>query len=89
MKKSTKLKLKKIGVRALHTFCQTAITLIPANILITKVDWVYVLLMSLTPAVISIIKSFAVGVPENTIVSDITEEEQKALLEASEDWREK
>ena len=56
MKKSTKLKLKKIGVRALHTFCQTAITLIPANILITKVDWVYVLLMSLTPAVISIMK---------------------------------
>ena len=60
--------LKAAGIRALKTFAQTCVALIPAAVTITEVDWKVVLGSAALSAVVSILTSVA-GIPE------VTEEE--------------
>lgn len=53
------------GIRAIKTFCQTAVSLITVGNLITQMDWVSILSISATSAVVSILTSVA-GIPEET-----------------------
>lgn len=63
MKNNFKLWLKCAGIRAIKTFCQTALALIPVDVMITQVDWKIVLLTALNSALISLLTSVA-GLPE-------------------------
>ena len=52
------------GIRALRTFAQARIPMIPVDIAITQVDWVTVLEVAASAAVLSIITSLATKLPE-------------------------
>lgn len=51
-------------IRALKTFCQTAVSLITVGNLVTDMDWISILSISATSAVVSILTSIATGLPE-------------------------
>ena len=51
------------SVRAIKTFCQSALALIPAAVTITAVDWTVVLGTAALAAVVSLLTSVA-GLPE-------------------------
>lgn len=55
--------MKAAGIRALKTFCQTAVSLITVGNMITEVNWISVISISATAAVTSILTSIA-GLPE-------------------------
>ena len=56
---------KQIAVRALHTFCQTMLGMLGTEGLgLFQVDWKTVLSVCSMSALISILKSIAVGIPE-------------------------
>lgn len=54
---------KKAGMRALKTFAQTCVALIPVGVMITEVEWVMVLGASTLAALLSLLTSVA-GIPE-------------------------
>ena len=58
--------LKKAGIRAIKTMAQTAVSLITVGNLITDMDWVYILSISATAGVASILTSIACIPEENT-----------------------
>lgn len=51
-------------IRALKTLCQTAVSLITVGNLVTQMDWISILSISLTSAIVSILTSIATGLPE-------------------------
>lgn len=51
------------GIRAVKTFAQTAVSLITVGNMITELNWVEILGISATSAVVSILTSIA-GIPE-------------------------
>lgn len=51
-------------VRAAHTFCQAAVAAIGTAMLLSEVDWRAVLSASAMAAIVSLLKSIAVGLPE-------------------------
>lgn len=51
------------GIRAIKTFAQTAVSLIPAGAMITGVDWKVILGTSLLSSIVSILTSLG-GIPE-------------------------
>ena len=55
--------IKAAGVRAVKTFCQTAIATIGTAMLITEVNWTVVLSASALSALLSILTSLG-GLPE-------------------------
>lgn len=55
--------LKASGIRAIKTIAQTAIASIGTAIVLTDVDWIYVLSASLLAGILSILMSIA-GLPE-------------------------
>ncbi len=63
MKNNFKLWLKCAGIRAIKTFCQCAIAMIPVDAMITQIDWKVVILTALNAALISLLTSVA-GLPE-------------------------
>lgn len=63
MKNNFKLWLKCAGIRAIKTFCQCCLAMIPVDVMITQVDWKIVLLTSLNATLLSILTSVA-GLPE-------------------------
>lgn len=58
-----KLWAKAAGVRAVKTFCQSAVALIPAGVTIAAVDWRVIIGTAALAAVGSILTSFT-GLPE-------------------------
>lgn len=56
---------KAAGIRALKTFCQTAVSLITVGNMLTDMDWMAIASISATAAVVSILTSVA-GLPEVT-----------------------
>lgn len=52
------------AIRALRTFCQTAIATIGTTALIEEVNWLLVGSSALLAAVLSILNSIATGLPE-------------------------
>ncbi len=51
-------------IRALKTICQTAIATIGSAMVITDVNWIYVLSASALAGILSILTSLSVGLPE-------------------------
>lgn len=54
---------KAAGIRALKTFCQSAVALIGTSVLMEQVNWIAVGSASLLAAVLSLLTSLA-GLPE-------------------------
>lgn len=52
------------GIRALKTFCQTAVSLLTVGQAVMDVNWLNVLSVSAVAAVISLLTSAAAGLPE-------------------------
>lgn len=52
------------GIRALKTFCQTAIATIGTSTLIEEVNWAIVISASLLAGILSILTSITAGLPE-------------------------
>lgn len=52
------------GIRALRTFCQTAVATIGTTALIEEVNWAVVVSASALAGVLSILTSIATGLPE-------------------------
>ena len=55
---------KAASIRAIRTFCQSALALIPAAVVITAVDWPTVLGTAALSAVVSLLMSGVSGLPE-------------------------
>lgn len=56
--------VKKAGIRALRTVCQTAIATIGTASVMSEVNWLFVLSASLLAGIISILTSIVTGLPE-------------------------
>lgn len=56
--------VKATAIRALKTFCQSILAMIPTAIMITDVNWVVVLGTSLLAAILSVCTSVVTGLPE-------------------------
>lgn len=54
--------VKQAGIRALKTFCQTALSMLTVGQALFDVDWRHVLSVSLVAAIISVLTSLA-GLP--------------------------
>ena len=52
------------GIRALHTVAQTALAVIGTAAVLSDVDWLQVLSAAALAAIISMLKSIAIGMPE-------------------------
>lgn len=61
--KNFKKWLKCAAVRALKTFCQTLVALIPVNLAVNKINWISCVLVALTSACVSLLTS-TYGLPE-------------------------
>lgn len=55
---------KAAGIRALRTFCQTAVAAIGTTAVISQVDWMTVGSTSLLAGILSVLTSIATGLPE-------------------------
>lgn len=75
---------KAAGVRALKTFCQTAVSMLTVGQAFIDVDWMNVLSVSGVAAVISLLTSIA-GIPEVDFLMAQQEEAEEIEEEASED----
>lgn len=53
-------------IRAAHTFLQSVVGMLTVGKAITDFDWKGIILVSLTTALISFIKSLLIGMPETT-----------------------
>ena len=56
--------LKKAGIRALRTVCQTAIATIGTSAVMSEVNWSVVLSASALAGILSILTSVVTGLPE-------------------------
>lgn len=50
--------------RAIRTFAQTMVSLIPASAILTEINWTYILSASCVAALLSILTSVVTGLPE-------------------------
>lgn len=55
---------KAAGIRALRTFCQTAVATIGTTAVLSEVNWIAVGSASLLSGILSILTSIATGLPE-------------------------
>ena len=58
-----KLWFKAAGIRALKTFCQTAVSMLTVGQALLDINWVHILSVSAVASIISILTSIA-GLPE-------------------------
>lgn len=56
--------VKKAGIRALRTVCQTAIATIGTASVLSEVNWLLVISASLLAGILSILTSIITGLPE-------------------------
>lgn len=57
---------KAAGIRAVKTFCQTAVAMLPASAMINEVGWLAVFFTSALAAIASLLTSLA-GIPEEEL----------------------
>lgn len=70
-------------IRALRTMAQTALSMLTIGMAISDVDWLKLLSVSVVAGVISILTSFATGLPEATTDGDAiltTENEEGSVV---------
>lgn len=58
-------------IRALRTMAQTALSMLTVGMAISDVDWVKLISISIVAGIISILTSFATGLPEATTEGEI------------------
>lgn len=58
-------------IRAIKTVCQTAIATIGTAMVITDVNWLYVLSASALSGILSILTSLSVGLPEVSLAETL------------------
>lgn len=75
MRTNFKVWLRRALIRALKTFAQTALALIPAGISINEVSWLTVLGTSTLAALLSILTSVA-GLPEVDMEEELIERDE-------------
>lgn len=59
-------------IRALRTMAQTALSMLTIGMAISDVDWLHLVSVTIVAGVISILTSFATGLPEATTDGNIT-----------------
>ncbi len=59
------------GVRAIRTFCQTAVTMLTIGQAFMEVNWLNVISISLTASIISILTAIGTGIPEGEAVGTL------------------
>ena len=74
MKRNWKQWLKAAGVRAVKTVAQTAVATIGASAVISEVDWILLVSVSLLAGVVSMLTSIA-GLPEVPVETEEEENE--------------
>ena len=52
------------GIRALRTFCQTALSMLTVGQTIPEVNWIHILSVSAVACIISLLTSVVTGLPE-------------------------
>ena len=62
---------KAAGIRALKTVCQTAVATIGTAMVVTDVNWVYVLSASALAGILSLLTSISVGLPEIQLIDTL------------------
>lgn len=67
---------KAAGIRALRTFCQTAVATIGTAAVLSEVDWLGCLSASALAAILSVLTSIATGLPEAPINDDGPSEDE-------------
>lgn len=76
-------------VRAWHAVWQAAVPLIPVSTAITHLDWLMILEISLSAGLLSLIKSFATGVPEcageGATITETPEIEGEEIIETADE----
>lgn len=72
-------------IRAVRTICQTAVATIGTAMVITEVDWRYVISASLLAGLLSILTSIATGLPEVDICHEMTDEEAEDMIDANDE----
>lgn len=75
-------------IRAVRTICQTAVATIGTAMVVTEVDWVYVVSASALAGLLSILTSIATGLPEVDICHEMTDEEAYDLIDNCEELEE-
>lgn len=56
--------IKYAGIRAIKTFCQVILSMIPVAVMITDVEWFNVLGTALLASILSVCTSVVTGLPE-------------------------
>ena len=72
-------------IRAIRTICQTAVATIGTAMVVTEVDWKYVLSASLLAGLLSVLTSIATGLPEVDDCYEMTDEDAYDLIEENEE----
>jgi hypothetical protein len=83
---------KAAGIRALKTVCQTAVATIGTAMVVTDVNWVYVLSASALAGILSLLTSISAGLPEVQLAdtlyaldNDVDDEDEDEFDEEGED----
>lgn len=66
MNRSGKEWIQAALIRALRTVCQTALSMLTIGMAMSDVDWLQLISISIVAGIISILTSFATGLPEAT-----------------------
>lgn len=74
---------KAVGIRALYTFLEAALGFLTVGAAISEINWKHMLSVSAVAAIISIVKSLIVGLPE--LEPDILKPKEKEEDEESND----
>lgn len=80
---------KAAGIRALKTICQTAVATIGTAMVVTDVNWVYVLSASALAGILSLLTSISVGLPEIQLIDTLEALENNPydyIDDEDEDW---
>ena len=76
-------------IRALKTVCQTAVATIGTAMVVTDVNWVYVLSASALAGILSLLSSISVGLPEIQLIDTLEALENNPydyIDDEDEDW---
>lgn len=74
-------------IRAIKTVCQTAVATIGTAMVVTDVNWLYVLSASALSGILSILTSLSVGLPEVNLaetlyaLDNVPDEEDEEFIE--------
>lgn len=72
-------------IRAIRTVCQTAVATIGTAMVVTEVDWLYVVSASALAGILSVLTSVATGLPEVDICHEMTDEEAYDFIEENDE----